>query len=123
MQIDRRARGLLHLFEAADVVNVPVRGDNMLGFKPVAAIGRPESAIWRRHSNYRIEERSRLLDHTGKFFVMSFGEIALKRCWFDGINGKHGNRERRAAQRIPARSDNRSTLLLDPCNNIANGLG
>src|SRR5437016_4937461 len=86
-------------------------------------LGRPKPAVRCRNTDYRIQVCSGFLDDTGEFFVVSFGQIALKRCRFDRIHRKHGKRERRSAQWIPTRSDNGSTLLLDTPDHFTNGFG
>ena len=93
------------------------------GFEPMPSIWRPEAGLRRRNGDDRIKKRSCFLDHACELLMMSFGEVALKRCRLDGIDRHDGDHEWRSAQGIFPGSHDRSALLFDTAHNLPERLG
>jgi hypothetical protein len=54
----------------------------------MAAVGSPETTTGRHDSDDGIEKTPSLTDNVGQPFVVSVGEIALKRRRFDPVDGE-----------------------------------
>jgi len=61
------------------------------GFQAMVAVGSPETTTGRHDSDDGVEKTPSLADNVGQPFVVSVGEIALKRRRLDLVDGE--NRE------------------------------
>jgi hypothetical protein len=57
--------------------------------KTMAAVGSPETTARRHDSDDGIEKTPSLTDNVGEPFVVSVGEIALKRRWLNLVDGEN----------------------------------
>ena len=84
------------------------------GFEAMPAVGSPETAApWRENCDDRIEKTPCLIDDVGQPFVVSIGEIALKRRGLDLIDRQDAQQHRMTGERLLVRSDNAAAGLGD----------
>jgi hypothetical protein len=62
------------------------------------AVGSQEATAGRDDSDDRVEKTSSLIHDVGQPFVVSIGEIALKRRRFDLVDGENGEQRRMATE-------------------------
>jgi hypothetical protein len=79
----------------------------------MAAVGSPETTTGRHDSDDGVEKTPSLTDNLGKPFVVSVGEIALKRRWLDLVDGENREQGLMAAKRVLIEADHAAPSLLD----------
>ena len=75
------------------------------------AIRSPEASLWCDHSDNRVKKTPGLVDEIRKPFVVSIGEISLKRGGLDGIDRQNREQDRVSAERFLVRSNNAGRRL------------
>jgi hypothetical protein len=83
------------------------------GFEAVAAVGGPEATARRHDSDDGVEKTSSLTDNVGQPFVVSVGEIALKRRWLDLVDGENREQGLMTAKRFLIEAHYAAPSLLD----------
>jgi hypothetical protein len=63
------------------------------GLEAMPPVGGPEAAARRHDSDDRVEKTPSLTDNVGQPFVVSVGEIALKRRRLDLVDGKNRDKD------------------------------
>src|SRR4051812_32489033 len=80
--------------------------------KAMPAVGSPEAAAGRDDSDDRIEKTPSLINDVGQPFVVSVGEIALKRRRLDLVDGENREQRRMAAQWLLVQTHHTAPNLL-----------
>src|ERR1700694_2369864 len=68
------------------------------GLEAMPAVGGPEAAARRHDSDDGVEKTPSLTNNVGQPFVVSVGEIALKRRRLDLVDGENGEQRRMNAE-------------------------
>jgi hypothetical protein len=77
------------------------------------AVGGPEATARRHNCDDRVEKTPSLTDHISQPFVVSVGEIALKRSGLDLVDGKNREQGLMTAQRVLIEAHHAAPSLLD----------
>ena len=83
------------------------------GLKTMATVGRPEAATGRHDSDHGIEKTPSFIDNVGQPFVVSIGEIALKRRRLDFVDGENREQGLMTAKRFLIEAHHTASSLLD----------
>src|SRR3954451_6844366 len=81
--------------------------------KAMPAVGSPEAAAGRDDSDDRVEKTPSLINDVGQPFVVSVGEIALKRRRLDLVDGENGEQRRMTAQWLLVQTHHTAPNLLN----------
>jgi hypothetical protein len=77
------------------------------------AVGGPEAAARRHDSDDRVEKTPSPTDNVGQPFVVSVGEIALKRSRLDPVDGQNRQQGLMTAKRLLIEAHDAAPSLLD----------
>src|SRR6202047_2107947 len=83
------------------------------GLEAMRAVGGPEAAARRHDSDDRVEKTPCLADNVGQPFVVSVGEIALKRRRLDRVDGQNREQGLMSAKRFLIEAHDAAPSLLD----------
>jgi hypothetical protein len=84
-----------------------------MGLEAMPAIGSPETTARRHDSDDGVEKTPSLIDNVGKPFVVSVGEIALKRRRLDLVDGENREQGLMTAKRFLIEAHHTASSLLD----------
>jgi hypothetical protein len=77
------------------------------------AVGGPEATAWRHDGDDRVEKTPSFTDYVGQPFVVSVGEIALKRRRLDLVDRENREQSLMTAQRFLIEAHHTAPSLLD----------
>ena len=85
------------------------------------AVGSPEATAGRHDSDDGIEKTPSLINNVGETFVVSVGEIALKRRRLDLVDGKNREQGLMTAKRFLIEAHHTAPSILDSVRGICGG--
>src|SRR6266849_2777880 len=91
------------------------------GLEAVPAVGGPEASAGSDDRDNRIEKTSSLINDVGQPFVVSVGEIALKRRRLDLVDRENGEQRRMTAEWLLVLTHHTAPSLLDPFRGFRGG--
>ena len=85
------------------------------GLQAMPAVGSPETTARRHDSDDGVEKTPGLINNVGEPFMVSVGEIALKRRGLDFIDRENRDEGLMTAKRFLVEADHEAASLLDRC--------